>query len=145
MYKNLQYNRIWILYLLFYNPNGTTSSKMKRNHSALQDFLSLTFLDLTWHYSFYPPSTITFLAFFCRYVLTWKYSTFYSVFFSKCTSEQFSTLPFKQQLPWTFCSPHKPKLDLGFSQTLQRTVVPLFPYYNFVFFFKWVKMFKSCN
>lgn len=47
MYKNLQYNRTWTFYLLFYNLNGTISSKMKRNCSAFQRFPST----LKWNYS----------------------------------------------------------------------------------------------
>lgn len=147
MYKNLQYNRIWTLYLLFYNPNGTTSSKMKRNHSAFQDFLSHIFLDLTWHYFFYTPSTIILLAFFAD--MYWLEIILYLilVFFQNALLSRSTHcyVAFKQQLPLTFYSPHKSKLDLDFSQTLQRTVVPLYLLSILLFPSNEFKSLKNCN
>lgn len=123
MYKSLQYNIIWTLYLLFYNPDGTTSSRMKRNHSAFQDFISCTFLDLTWHYSFHPPSTIILLAIFAD--MHWLENILYFIK-ALLSSSTRCHVAFKQQLPLTFYTHIKSKLDLGFSQTLQRKVVLLF-------------------
>lgn len=149
MYKNLQYNRIWTLYLLFYNSNGTTSSKTKRNHSAFQDFLSHTFLALTWHYLLYPPNTTIFPAFFAD--MYWLENILYLILvFSKMhfwAVQHVAKVAFKQQLPLTFYSPHKSKLDLDFSQTLQRTVVPLFLYLLSILLFpsNEFKSLKNCN
>lgn len=133
MYKNLQYNRIWTLYLLFYNLDGTTSSRMKRNHSAFQDFISCTFLDLTWHYSFHPPSTIILLAIFAD--MHWLENILYFIK-ALLSSSTRCHVAFKQQLPLTFYTPHKIKAGSRLFTVSAKESGPSFPlpFWHFAFF-----------
>lgn len=126
MYKNLQYNRSWTFYLLFYNPNGTISSKMKRNRSAFQDFLPHTFFGSKMALFILTSdnrSAVILFTFIADGICIDLKIVFQNALLNSSTR---CRVVLNQQLPLTFYNPHESKLDLYSSQTLQKALVSLF-------------------